>query len=178
MTPSATCSTSLVLVLGINCLSRVSNRRQSSSTISGPNLTGPAHLARNGSKSEVGTGPVRVVDNSLLATKKAAWLTAFRAGAGVGPEWPLVKAQPKRGRSNDFWGQGAFLRRHSPNCRKAGCFPLVLLRGYSSNPHPALLGTSPDTRRSLPVVPLIRNQRYYGEAPASVRRGSGAVRRR
>jgi hypothetical protein len=32
------------------------------------------------------------------------------------PEWQLVKAQQKRGRSNGFWGQGAFLRRHPPNC--------------------------------------------------------------
>ena len=34
------------------------------------------------------------------------------------------------------------------------------------------LGASREPRRSLPVVPLIANQRYYGEAPARLRRSS------
>jgi hypothetical protein len=55
---------------------------------------------------------------------------------GDGPEWRLVKAQQERGRSDGFWVQGAVLRLHSPDCRKVGCFPLVLLRGYSSHPAP------------------------------------------
>jgi len=38
-----------------------------------------------------------------------------------------------------------------------------------------LAGASPDTRRSLPVVPLIADQRYYGEVPASIRRAYGPV---
>jgi hypothetical protein len=39
--------------------------------------------------------------------------------------------------------------------------------------HPTLLGAAPEPRRSLPVVPLIRDQRYYGEAPARLRRAYG-----
>jgi hypothetical protein len=40
------------------------------------------------------------------------------------------------------------------------------------------MGDAPDTRRSLAVVPLIGNQRYYGESPASLRRDprEGGVR--
>jgi hypothetical protein len=38
-----------------------------------------------------------------------------------------------------------------------------------------LAGDSPDTRRTLAVVPLIRYQRYYGECPASLRRGPRAA---
>jgi hypothetical protein len=38
-----------------------------------------------------------------------------------------------------------------------------------------LAGDSPDTRRTLAVVPLIRDQRYYGEAPARLRRGPRAA---
>jgi hypothetical protein len=37
-------------------------------------------------------------------------------------------------------------------------------------------GDPPDTRRSLPVVPLIPDQRYYGEVPGRFRGGSGAAR--
>ena len=33
----------------------------------------------------------------------------------------------------------------------------------------------PEPRRSLAVVPLIANQRYYGETPARLRRGYGGV---
>ena len=36
-------------------------------------------------------------------------------------------------------------------------------------------GTSPDTRRTLPVAPLIGDKRCYGECPASVRRGPREV---
>ena len=36
-------------------------------------------------------------------------------------------------------------------------------------PHPPLSGTSPDTRRTLTVSPLIADKRCYGECPASVR---------
>jgi hypothetical protein len=44
-------------------------------------------------------------------------------------------------------------------------------------PPPAHTGiASPDTRRRLPVAPLIGYQRCYGESPASVRRGCGAAR--
>ena len=39
-----------------------------------------------------------------------------------------------------------------------------------------LTGASPDTRRTLPVAPLIADKRCYGECPASVRRGYGDVR--
>ena len=35
----------------------------------------------------------------------------------------------------------------------------------------SLTGASPDTRRTLPVAPLIGDKRCYGECPASVRRG-------
>ena len=38
-------------------------------------------------------------------------------------------------------------------------------------------GDSPDTRRILPVAPLIGDKRCYGEDPASVRGGSGAAHR-
>jgi len=38
-----------------------------------------------------------------------------------------------------------------------------------------VMGASPDTRRSLAVVPLIRDKRYYGEAPARLRWGYGGV---
>jgi hypothetical protein len=33
------------------------------------------------------------------------------------------------------------------------------------------MGDSPDTRRTLAVVPLSPGQRYYGEAPVRLRRG-------
>jgi hypothetical protein len=33
-------------------------------------------------------------------------------------------------------------------------------------------GASRESRRRLPVVPLIADKRYYGESPASLRRGS------
>ena len=44
--------------------------------------------------------------------------------------------------------------------------------------HGSLAEASPDTRRTLPVAPLIADKRCYGECPASVRRGSreGRVR--
>src|ERR1039458_8680673 len=38
-----------------------------------------------------------------------------------------------------------------------------------------LAGDSPETRRTLAVVPLIRDQRYYGESPASLRRSPRAA---
>jgi hypothetical protein len=44
--------------------------------------------------------------------------------------------------------------------------------------HETILRASPDPRRRLAVVPLIREQRYYGESPARVRRGHGGVSRR
>ena len=42
--------------------------------------------------------------------------------------------------------------------------------------HPTFLGAAPETRRRLAVVPLIRDQRYYGESPMRLRRDSGAAR--
>jgi hypothetical protein len=36
-------------------------------------------------------------------------------------------------------------------------------------PHQTVLRASPEPPRSLPVVPLISDQRYYGEAPARLR---------
>ena len=41
--------------------------------------------------------------------------------------------------------------------------------------HGSLAGASPDTRRSLAVVPLIPDQRYCGEAPARLRWGYGGM---
>ena len=37
-----------------------------------------ARKSGNGAKLEIGTGAVRVVASSLLATKKVEWLTAFQ----------------------------------------------------------------------------------------------------
>ena len=45
-------------------------------------------------------------------------------------------------------------------------------------PDQRCMGTSPDTRRSLPVVPLQTLQRYYGEATARLRRGYGGMSRK
>ena len=38
-----------------------------------------------------------------------------------------------------------------------------------------VMGVSPDARRSLTVVPLIGDKRYYGEAPVRLRRYERAV---
>ena len=54
------------------------------------------------------------------------------------------------------------------------CFWLGLLEVEAAGSSP---GVPPDPRRRLAVVPLIPDKRYYGESPASVRRGSGAAPR-
>jgi hypothetical protein len=52
-------------------------------------------------------------------------------------------------------------------------FPCLRWNGGNIVPYrPHISVAPPDTRRTLPVVPLIADQRYYGECPASVRRGS------
>ena len=58
-------------------------------------------------------------------------------------------------------------RRYHPKSSESSC------RTIPPIPHPTLPRTSPDTRRTLAVAPLIADKRCYGECPASVRRGSG-----
>ena len=50
------------------------------------------------------------------------------------------------------------------------CYWLGLLEVEAAGSSP---GDSPDNRRTLAVVPLIADQRYYGDTPASLRRCSG-----
>jgi hypothetical protein len=49
------------------------------------------------------------------------------------------------------------------------------MKNRVSLPHRWL--TAGEYRRSLPVVPLIGDQRYYGETPARLRRGYQRIRR-
>jgi len=48
---------------------------------------------------------------------------------------------------------------------------LGVIRGVASKPPAHTSVAAPDPRRRLAVVPLIPNQRYYGESPARVRGG-------
>jgi hypothetical protein len=52
----------------------------------------------------------------------------------------------------------------------ARCVPYLDTNGRA--PLHRIEGDSPDTRRRLAVVPLIRDKRYYGETPVRLRRGS------
>ncbi len=59
------------------------------------------------------------------------------------------------------------------NCGYGTCTVYLVLRccWWQSVTRPNRWLNSGEYRRSLPVVPLIGNQRYYGEAPVRLRRG-------